>query len=175
MKKKQLYTLKTFLMFPILIGSVFLLSGCASHKIVKRDPQVLSSPDKVSLMLVEASDKAANALESLAAVEQARSPAVAVEPVHNAPPELQRAMTINWIGPADQLVKKLADRASYTFLAIGDRPPVPVVVNIDVENEPVIEVLRSVGLQTGTRADVKVDSVRRIIEIHYASISGLGR
>ena len=151
--------------------------GCTppAYKAKERDPQVVSSPDRVSLMLAEAADKASNALETLAAVEQSRSPAVGVQPIHNAPPELMRAMTITWIGPAEQLVKKLADRASYTFLAVGDRPPIPLTVNVDVQNEPVIDILRDVGLQLGVRADVKVDSTRRMIEVHYAPVTGIGR
>lgn len=141
----------------------------------KRDPQVVASPDRVSLMLAEAADKASNALETLAAVEQAKAPAVAVQPIHNAPPELSRAMTITWVGPAEGLVKKLADRASYTFIAVGDRPPVPLTVNIDAENQPIIDILRDVGLQFGQRADVKVDGVRQMVEVHYAPVTGLGR
>lgn len=155
----------------------FLLGACTPGNALnnKRDPQVLASPDRVSLMLAEAADKASNALQTLAAVEQSRAPAVAVEPIHNAPPELMRAMTITWYGPAEGLVKKLADRASYTFLAVGDKPPVPITVSIDVENQPVIDTLRDVGLQLGVRADVKVDSTRRMVEIHYAPVTGLGR
>lgn len=158
------------------MAGLFMLSACAGNfKSQPRDPQVVTSPDKVSLMLAEAADKASNALETLAAVEQSRSPAVAVQPIHNAPPELTRAMTITWIGPAEQLTKKLADRASYTFLAVGDKPPVPLTVNIDAENEPVIDLLRDVGLQLGVRADIKVDSTRRMVELHYAPVTGLGR
>lgn len=153
--------------------SVLLVGACSSN--IKRDPQVVASPDRVSLMLAEAADKASNALETLAAVEQSKAPAVAVQPIHNAPPELKRAMTITWMGPAEQLVKKLADRASYTFITVGDKPPVPLTVNIDAENKPVIDILRDVGLQFGMRADIKVDSVREMIEIHYAPVTGMGR
>lgn len=163
----------SFLALPLIAG--LLLGACTPvRKIEERDPQVLTSPDRVSLMLAEAADKASSALETLAAVEQSRAPAVAVQPIHNAPPELTRAMTITWVGPAEQLVKKLADRASYTFLTIGDKPPVPLTVNIDAENEPVIDILRDVGLQFGMRADIKVDSTRRMVEIHYAPVTGLG-
>lgn len=158
----------------LLIAGLF-LTGCSGYRTKERDPQVIASPDKVSLMLAEAADKASNALETLAAVEQSRSPAVSVQPIHNAPPELTRAMTITWIGPAEQFVKKLADRASYTFLTVGDKPPVPLTVNVDAENEPVIDILRDVGLQLGVRADVKVDSTRRMVELHYAPVTGLGR
>lgn len=153
-----------------------LLSACSGSvfKNTKSEPQVVSSPNKVSLMLAEAADKTSNALEELAAIEQEKSPAVAVQPIHNAPSELRRAVTLKWVGPAEQVARLLADRASYTFLAIGNAPPVPLVVNVDAANEPVIEVLRDLGLQLGGRADIKVDSVRKVVELHYATVTGLG-
>lgn len=149
----------------------FALASCGPPK---RNPQVVASPDKVSLMLAEAADKASNSLETLAAIEQSRSPGVAVQPIHNAPDELNRAMTLTWVGPPEQVLRKLADRASYNFVTLGNRPPVPLVVNVDVQNMPVIEILRDIGLQLGVRADVKVDSTRQIIELHYAPVTGVG-
>jgi len=148
-----------------------MLSACGPPK---RNAQVVASPDKVSLMLAEAADRASNSLETLAAIEQTKSPGVAVQPIHNAPEELSRAMTITWVGPPEDLLRKLADRASYNFVALGNRPPVPLVVNTDVQNMPVIEILRDIGLQLGVRADVKVDSTRQIIELHYAPVTGVG-
>lgn len=161
----------------VLAGVSLLVSACENmgsmmKPVTKRDPQVVASPDKVSLMLAESADKAANALQTLAAVEQAKSPGVHVAPIADAPAELARAITINWIGPADQLAKTLADRASYGFLTMGDAPPVPLVVNIDAANQPVIDVLRDLGLQMGERANLRVDSSRRMIELHYAPVNG---
>lgn len=154
----------------LLVLGALLVSACQSAP--ARDPQVVTSPDKVSLMLAESADKAANALQTLAAVEQASSPGVHVSPISDAPSELARAITINWVGPADQITKKLADRASYGFLVMGDEPPVPLVVSLDVNNQPVIDVLRDIGLQMGERANLRVDSTRRMIELHYAPVSG---
>lgn len=154
------------------------VSACGhfpTQKTQPRDPQVVTEPDRVSLMLAEAADKASSALETLAAVEQSKAPGVSVQPVSNAPAELMRAMTITWLGPAEGLLKRAADRAGYTYLTIGDEPPTPLTVNIDAENMPVIDILRDVGLQLGVRADVKVDSNRRMVELHYAPITGLGR
>ncbi len=155
-----------------LILVLTLLPAC-SHP-PRRDPQVVTSADKVSLMLADAADRASNALETLAAVEQNRSPGVAVDPINDAPVELRRAVTVTWAGPVEQLTKRLADRASYNFMTIGDPPPVPLVVNVDVENRPVIDVLRDVGLQLGLRADLKVDSPRRMVEIRYTPNAGVG-
>lgn len=125
-------------------------------------------------MLAQAADRASTALETLAAVEQARTPAVAVGPIPDAPAELQRAITVNWVGPVEPITKTLADRAGYMFQTLGTLPPVPLVVSIDVENTPVIDVLRSIGLQLGSRADVRVDAARRMVEIHYAPNTGPG-
>jgi defect-in-organelle-trafficking protein DotD len=160
------------------LAAVIATTACTPGNAVwtnkQREPQVVTSPDKVSLMLAEAADKASNALETLAAIEQSRAPAVAVQPIHNAPTELQRAMTISWIGPAEGFLKRVADRASYTFIRVGDPPPVPLIINVDAENEPVIDLMREAGLQLGLRADVKVDSVRKMVELHYAPVTGLG-
>lgn len=145
--------------------------GCAP---LKGDPQIAATPDKVSLLMARAADRASVALETLAAVEQARTPSIAVEPIENAPPELKRAITVAWNGPAEPIIRKLADRAGYSFQAIGAAPPVPIVVNINVENTPLIDVLRSIGLQLGARADVRVDGPNRVVEIHYASVTGAG-
>lgn len=153
------------------LAAIVLLAGCSE---TRRNPQVVTSPDKVSLMLAEAADKASNSLQTLAAIEQTRSPGVGVQPITNAPPELMRAMTLTWVGPPEQVLRKLADRASYNYLTLGNRPPVPLVVNVDVQNKPVIEILRDVGLQLGVRADVKVDAERQMIELHYAPVTGVG-
>ena len=152
------------------------LSACAPGNAIsqKYNPQIAASPDKASMLLADAADRASVALETLAAVEQARSPGIAVAPISDAPSELQRAMTVNWVGPVEPIGKTLADRAGYAFVSVGTPPPVPIVVSLDVENKPVIDILRSVGLQLGQRADIKVDGARRVVEIHYAPVTGIG-
>lgn len=157
-----------------LILPVLALTSCQTGPIRVKDPQLVASPDKVDAMLAQAADKASSALETLAAVEQKRTPSASIAPITGAPPELQRAISINWIGPADQLANTLANRAGYSFQVLGEVPSTPVVVSIDVTNQPLIEVLRSLGLQLGARADIRVDSSARRIELMYAPVSGVG-
>jgi defect in organelle trafficking protein DotD len=152
--------------------AALVLSGCANawhHP--DEAPQLVAAPDRVSAQLADAADKASNALQTLAAIEQRRTPAADLARIDNAPVELRRAVTVSWIGPVDKITKTLADRSSYTFAVLGDVPPVPVVVNVAVENTPIIDVLRDIGLQLGGRADVRVDSVHRVIELHYAPVT----
>lgn len=155
--------------------AVTILSLSACGPVDQRfNPQIVASPDKASMLLAEAADRASTALETLAAVEQARSPDIAVAPISNAPVELRRAMTVNWVGPVEPISKTLADRAGYKFVSLGEAPPVPIVVSIDVENKPVIDILRNLGLQLGQRADIKVDGERKVVEIHYVPVTGTG-
>jgi len=159
-----------------ILASFPLLGGCSSTGFSDDSPQLVASPDDVSVMLADAADRASKALETLAAVEYSKAPGVAVAPVgENAPIELRRAVTVNWVGPVEPITKTLAERASYKFQTIGSAPPVPMVVSIDVENRPVVDVLRDIGLQLGMRGDVRVDSGQRIVEIHYAPNTGVGQ
>lgn len=156
------------------LALVMMLSACSGETVRGDHPNLVASPDKVSMMLANAADRASVALETLAAVEQARSPEVSVSPIENAPAELRRSITVDWVGPVEPIAEKLANRAGYAFQTIGAPPPVPLVVTVDVENMPVIDVLRSIGLQLGVRGDIRVDGRRKMVEIEYSPISGVG-
>ena len=136
--------------------------------------QMVATPDNVSAMLAQAADRASTALETLAAVEYHRSPSVPVAPIGDAPIQLRRAVTVNWVGPAEPITRTLAERADYNFITVGATPPIPVVISLDVENKPVIEVLRDIGLQLGQRGDIRVDGESRMIELHYPPNTGVG-
>ena len=92
-------------------------------------------------------------------------------PPDNVPVELRRGITINWVGPAEDIIKTVANRASYRFSELGELPPNSLVVTLDVENKPIIDVLRSIGLQLGTKADIVVDANSRSVEMRYHSIT----
>jgi defect-in-organelle-trafficking protein DotD len=159
----------------VVAAAGFSLAACdVGYPIIVRDPQLVAQPDKVSMMLAQAADKASNALETLAAVEQKRTPSAQVGAITGAPSELMRAMSINWIGPVDQITKSVSNKAGYQFVTLGTVPATPIVVAIDVTNKPIIDILRSIGLQLGPRANVHVDSAQRVVELNYAPVTGVG-
>lgn len=163
-----------FKILAVLLIAATALSACGTGFGGTRNnlgkPQIVAEPDQTSLMIADAADRATRALESLAAVEQVRTPsaAAAAATIPNAPVELQRAVTFNWSGPAEDVARDMAARAGYTFRMVGDQPPAPILVNLNIYNQPMIEVLRDLGLQMGTRADLKLDANRRTVEIIYA-------
>lgn len=151
-------------------GLALLVSACGVHG--KLDQQLVAEPDPVGLRLASAVDKASAALQTLASVEQARNPGVAVQQVPYAPQELRRTVSVNWIGPIEPVMRRLADRAGYDMQIHGDLPPAPIIVSLNVREKSVVETLRDIGLQAGQRADVVVDPEHRIVELNYAPISG---
>lgn len=157
--------------------TLLLVPACETvgERFSKDSAQLVAQPDSVSAMLADAADRASNALETLAAVEQSRTPDIDVSAVNGAPAELRRAITMNWVGPVEPVVKALADRASYNFATIGPKPPSAVVVRVDVQNMPVVEVLRDIGLQLGTRANIRIDGPRKVVEVNYIPNEGVGR
>lgn len=133
-------------------------------------PQLVVEPENVTMRLAQAADRASNALDTLASIEQVRTPTDLPPLAASAPPELRRSVTVNWIGPIEPIAKQLADRASYRFDITGNKPETPVIVSMNVRNQSVIEGLRDLGLQLGKRAELKVDANLRRIELHYAGI-----
>lgn len=156
---------------PIFFGLTFVLAaGLSACQTAAPNPQLVVEPDNVTTRLAVAADRAANALDTLAAIEQVRTPTDLPPLAASAPQELRRSVTVNWIGPAETLTKQLADRASYRFITTGNPPAIQIIVNINVRNQPVIETLRDVGLQLGSRAELKVDANQKVIELSYGTV-----
>ncbi len=145
-----------------------LLTGCGGTY-MKGNPQIVAEPDKISALLADAADRASSSLETLAAIEAQKRQVPATANLDNAPKELKRGITINWIGPVEDITEKLANRAGYSFHVYGAAPATPIIVSVDAESRPIVEVLRSVGVQLGSEAAIHVNAQDRVIEIRYAT------
>lgn len=147
-------------------GGMALLAGCAPEPTVT---PVASEPDIVTLKLAAAADKAAQALDSIAGIEQQRAPTTPqIENFEKASPSQMQPITLRWSGPIEVVVKSLAERAGLKFRVKGNLPTVPLAVNVDVYQQPILHVLRDIGLQAGHRADVAVDDAVGVVEVRYA-------
>jgi defect-in-organelle-trafficking protein DotD len=152
----------------LILSGIVLLSACSSDTTIT---PVATEPDIVSVKLAQAADRASNALDGIAAIEQQRSPASPkAEDYSQAPANLKQPVTIRWSGPVEQIVKAIADKSGLQYRVTGAFPIAPVTVTLDVYQQPLIEVLKNIGLQAGQRADVAVDAHGGVIEIRYAPI-----
>ena len=82
------------------------------------------------------------------------------------PPELQRQVSLTWSGPLDQAAKALADQVGYRFVSTGPTSP-PIAVSIAAQNQPIVEMFRSLGSQAGTHATLTVDAENHQVEVRH--------
>lgn len=157
-------------------STILLIAGCAALAACENSmgvTPVATEPDIVTVKLEQAADKASQALDSIASIEQQRAPASPpIEDYSSAPPNLTQPVTIRWSGPIEQISKALADRAGLRFRVKGREPAAPLTVNVDVYQQPLVHVLRNIGLQAGQRADLAIDAKGGVIEIRYAANDG---
>jgi defect-in-organelle-trafficking protein DotD len=158
--------MKRFFLVLAALAPVLVLGACVQQP----KPQLVAEPDSTTLRLAVAADRAANALDQLAAIESTRTPVNLPPLTATAPAELRRGVTINWIGPVEPLVKQLADRASYEFKITGNAPEAALVTSVNARHTPVIEILRDVGLQLGGRGELKVDANLKTVELSYGNV-----
>lgn len=128
---------------------------------------MVAASDPIALRIAESADKAALALQDLARVEQTRRPPTPEPPPVAGPSELHTQLTIDWVGPAEPLVRNIASRLKYDVVVTGTTPAVPVVVQIHQRDREVLEALRNIGEQATASLDLVVDPVSKKIEIRY--------
>jgi defect in organelle trafficking protein DotD len=149
----------------ILLGGMALLASCSEPML----SPVATEPDIVTLKLSAAADKASQALDTIAGIEQQRNPSTPqIENFEKASLSQMQPITLRWSGPIETVVRALAERAGLKFRVKGNLPTVPLTVNVDVYQQPILHVLRDIGLQAGHRADVAVDDVVGVVEVRYA-------
>jgi len=131
---------------------------------------IATEPDLVGTRIAQSAEKASQALNTISAIEQQRSPVPFVEDYSSAPSTMTQIISVNWTGPIEQITQTLASRAGLRFRTKGNPPPVPLTVVVDAYQQPLVEVLRDMGLQAGQRADITVDGQKGFVEIRYAPV-----
>ena len=58
-------------------------------------------------------------------------------------------ITLRWSGPIETVVRDLAERAGLKFRVKGNLPTVPLAVNVDVYQQPILHVLRDIACRQG--------------------------
>lgn len=144
-----------------LLLAMLSLTACAQAPVA---PQ----PTPVELSINEAANDISKNLIRLAAIEQSER-----KPVEDAPAEvksvaLNRHVSVVWNGGIEPLVHKISEDAGYRFRIIGRKPAIPVMVAVDARNQPMAEILRNIGLQAGSAADVLIFENEKVIEVRYA-------
>ena len=137
------------------------LTGCGTA--------TTNTSDDVTITLAEAASSIGQSLTDLRAVEVSASPPVNDKrmPYPTSYDMNAERVSLEWSGPIEPLLQRIATMKDYKFHVIGTHPAIPVLVSITAKNTPLGYILRDINFQAGNKASLWVYPGVRIIELRY--------
>ncbi len=130
--------------------------------------------DPAEARLAEAVLSAERSLSLIAETRSAEADLRVPDVPENVPPELLLKVTLDYIGPLEELARQLAAGAGYGLVTAGRPPPAPVLVEIAADDTPLIHIFRDAGMQAADRALLTVDAGRMTVRLDWISELGVG-
>lgn len=131
---------------------------------------IYHTPDsETEQQIAQAAASISQSLSQLQAMEEMSRPKAAQKVL--APPTQAIAgnASIDWSGPIQALLDRLANTSGYRLRTVGTAPSVPILISLQSHDAPLAEMLREVDFQAGSRARVRVYPQERIIELRYVA------
>lgn len=154
----------------MMLAGMVALSGCQTFEFGP-DPVPKegngSAVDPAEALLVEAGLRADRSLALLAKRRSAEADLRTPDIPRNVPPELLQRVTLDYIGPLEELARQLAAGAGYALVTAGRPPPAPVLVEIEAKDEPLIRIFSDAGLQAADQALLTVDAGRMTVRLDW--------
>lgn len=159
--------------------SSLLLSGCMNniHKRgTAKDPGFFETAmrfeprahDEAEVKIAEAADSVSESLKELSEIERAMHPGAKLPTPPN-PIRIGMAgnASVDWVGPVEPLVTKIAVASRYRLRVLGPKPAIPALVQISKQDVPLMDILRDVTFQVQKKADIVIYPSNRVIELRY--------
>lgn len=162
--------------FLIVLPLALLLAGCSTEKhltysYITTDSAPSPSVDtNAQAQLSEAANSIDGSLQKMSAIDKATHPKAKIQPPKN-PKAIGMAQetSLDWTGPIEPLLEKIASASHYKLSVLGKKPAIPVIVSINETNVPLAEILRNATYQVEKKADISVYPSRKTIELRYRS------
>lgn len=145
----------------------FLMSCQTPYK----KPPMNPPSDDADIKIAEAAQSVSDSLIEMARIEKNIMP-----PAHDncltiplSGPLLTRA-TVDWSGPIEELVARVAKSANYRLRVLGNSPSIPVLINITAKQERLSDILRNIDYQAGQKAFIHVYPNAQVVELRYAKL-----
>jgi defect-in-organelle-trafficking protein DotD len=149
---------------------VSLLSGCSTQNLPNSvAPAIHTRSDDASVKLAEAARSVSQSLNELKALEKASSPPISKPLPYPSSSGLEKIIaSVDWSGPIEPLLKRIAKLAHYRLELIGYHPAIPILVTVSSQNTPLGYIIRDINLQAGEKANILVYPGIKTIELRYA-------
>lgn len=155
--------------FLVLILSLLMLISCSSKKASLQKPPVNAPSADADIKLAEAANSVSSSLIELARIEKVAKGDKGQKKLVNVNSyNLEAKASVDWSGPVEELVERLAMASFYKLRVLGKAPAIPVLVSVSAHDQTLVNILRNVDYQVGNKADIRVYTRRKIIELRYA-------
>lgn len=158
----------SFLNKLLLLLLAFHFTACSTPMMAKKPP-INAPSDDASIKLAEAAVSVSDSMMQMARVEKVLMPPEA-DNIINIPNtyNLQTRARIDWDGPIEDLVERIAHAAHYRIRVLGKSPPLPILINLNSKDQSLAEILRDIDYQAGNKATIHVYPTNQVIELRYA-------
>lgn len=145
------------------------LSGCSQGASQVKHVARQVQPDPAFAKLAEAANASSRSIMNLAEIELAVSPPPPdYHPVNLAGYGMSNLVSVDWSGPVQPIIQRIANATGYQLKVFGIEPAVPILVYVNVKNKPIGDVLRDLGYQCYTKASLVIYPENQVIELRYA-------
>lgn len=170
--------MKTKLIFVAL--ATLLLAGCSSDskRIVDLNLRYMTAHSaplqatdvNAQSQLAESATSVSQSLNQLSAMSIATHPKTKLPVPYNAKTiHMSQVTSIDWNGPLQPILRKIAQASNYKLRILGQKPPIPIIISLSMHNQPLASILRNVMFQAQEKARIKLYPSPRIIELRYYS------
>lgn len=162
---------------------IVLLTGCTHNLLQSQSPlhsknseNLLSAVDSnkaidkhhTDAALAEAAVSVSTSLSKLAEIQQAVHPQARLpEPPNAAKIGMADLASVDWTGPIEPLVRKIASASHYKLRVLGHAPAIPIIVSVTAKDTPLADILRDLGFQAEQQAGLVLYPSSRVIELRY--------
>lgn len=147
------------------LSACVLLAACASPP----KPQPTFDPE-AGVVVAQAADSVNQSLIQLDQIQQSATPPQSVStPPNPGTIGLSMKASINWDGPPEPVIQKLADMSGYHFQTLGGLPTMPIIVHLNEQDQDLATILRDIGLQCKAEAELVIFPQSKTIELRYHS------
>ena len=164
----------------LFLGSI-LLTGCSDQagstttgadpllkSIVVKAP-ISSTHKDAAYQIAEATKSAANSLAKLAKIQSYQHPDYYKTPQNVVKKSVKGTVSINYIGPSEPLLQKLAKTSKIKYSKLGKQTGTPIIVSVNYTNTALKDVVENIAYQAQNHAIVEITK-QGTVQIRYLSI-----
>ena len=149
-----------------------LTACCTTHTL----PDSISSPETggssntVEVKLSEAAMSVSRSLNELKSLEKTVYPPSKPLPRPTSSILDKLVVSVDWSGPVEPLLKRIAAQADFKLSVLGRRPAMAALVSITEHRARLSSIIRNIDVQLGKQGDIAVYPAKATIELRYAKL-----